>query len=141
MANFNPPTNGFKKGKASPNPSGRPKGLINAVILRNSITEDMPAIIAKMTELAIAGDVVAAKLLMDRSCAPLKPQNDTIVIPDEGLTLSEKGNVIIAAMFEGKLSSTIGAAMVSALASQARIVEIDDLTARLNALEAAANGV
>jgi len=57
----------------SGNPKGKPKDKTPATLLRKSILIDMPEIILTLVELAKAGDVAAAKVLIDRCCPALKP--------------------------------------------------------------------
>jgi len=127
------PTPKFEKGKSG-NPRGRPKTNVPAIVLRTAIIDDMPDIIGKLVELAKGGDVSAAKVLLDRVCPTLKPQAMPINVPVNG-TLSEQGGEIIRATMAGKIPPDIGSQLITALANQAKIIEIDDLTRRIEALE------
>ncbi len=123
----------FKPG-VSGNPKGRPKDKTPATLLRKSIVEDMPEIILKLVEQAKSGDTAAAKILLDRCCPALKPQAMTINIPIGG-TLAEQGGEIITATMKGQIPPDIGAQLIAALAAQSKIIEIDELTQRIEALE------
>ena len=46
-----------------------------------------------------------------------------------------QGNEIIKAIMGGILAPDIGSALIAAVSNQAKIVEIDDLTKRIEALE------
>ncbi len=127
------PTPKFKPG-ISGNPNGRPKDKTPATILRKSISEDMPEIIKTLVELAKGGDVQAAKVLLDRICPALKPQAMPISLPTNG-TLSEQGNEIIKATMAGQIPPDVGSQLITALANQAKIIEIDELTKRIEVLE------
>ena len=50
-------------------------------------------------------------------------------------SLALQGNEIIKAIMGGILAPDIGSALIAALSNQAKIVEIDDLTKRIEALE------
>jgi hypothetical protein len=50
-------------------------------------------------------------------------------------TLAEQGNEIIKATMSGQIPPDIGSQLITALANQSRIVEIDDVVKRLDALE------
>jgi len=63
----------FKPGQSG-NPKGREPGKTPAAKLRQFITKAMPEILSQLVEQAKAGDVAAAKVLIDRVCPPLKPQ-------------------------------------------------------------------
>ncbi|MGH8549773.1 MAG: hypothetical protein ACRERU_14455 [Methylococcales bacterium] len=51
--------------------------------------------------------------------------------------LSDKGYSIIEATLSGRLPPDIGAQLINALSSQAKLVEIDELVRRIEALETA----
>ena len=123
----------FKAG-VSGNPKGRPKDKTPATLLRKSIVEAMPDIILKLVEQAKEGDTAAAKILLDRCCPTLKPQAMAISLPVNG-TLAEQGGEIIRATLSGNIPPDIGAQLITALANQSKIIEIDELTQRIEALE------
>jgi hypothetical protein len=79
----------FKPG-VSGNPKGRAPGSTPAVKLRKAISKDIPNIITKLVDQALAGDVQAAKVLLDRVVPVLKPQSLPVAIPLSD-TLSETG--------------------------------------------------
>ena len=58
----------------------------------------------------------------------------TINLPIGG-TLAEQGGEIIAATMKGLIPPDIGAQLITALAAQSKIVEIDELTQRIERLE------
>ena len=124
----------FKPGQSG-NPKGRPKNKTPATLLRKSIVDDMPDIILKLIEQAKNGDTAAAKILLDRCVPTLKPQAIAVNLPVNG-TLAEQGGEIIRATLSGQISPDIGAQLISALTSQSKIIEIDDLTKRIEILEA-----
>lgn len=123
----------FKPG-VSGNPKGKPKDKTPATLLRKSIIDDMPDIILKLVEQAKEGDTAAAKILLDRCCPALKPQAMAISLPVNG-TLAEQGGEIIRATLSGQIPPDIGAQLITALANQSKIIEIDELTQRIEALE------
>ena len=59
----------------SGNPSGRPKGTGSVAKLREAIQEEMPEIIDTVVSAAKAGDISAAKILIDKVIPTLKPVN------------------------------------------------------------------
>ena len=84
----------------------------------------MPAIINTLVDLAKGGDVQAAKVLLDRVCPTLKPQAMPISLPVNG-SLAEQGGEIIKATMSGQIPPDIGSQLITALANQAKIVEIN----------------
>ena len=124
----------FKKG-VSGNAKGRPPANVStAAKVRKSIADDMPEILNTLIELAKGGDVQAIKLLLERVCPALKPQAVPISIPFAE-SLAEQGNVIIKATMAGQIPPDIGSQLITALANQAKIIEIDDLARRITELE------
>ena len=123
----------FKKGQSG-NPNGRPPGLRKTSKIRDAIAEELPAIIDSLKTAALAGDTAAAKLLLDRALAPLRPVELPVelTLPD-GLT--EAGAAVLAAVGGGKVDPGTGARLIAAIGSLAKVRELDELAARITALE------
>ena len=52
--------------------SGNPKGVPTKIVeLRKAIADDVPGILKRMSEMALLGDVQAARLLLERCIPPL----------------------------------------------------------------------
>ena len=130
------PTPKFKPGQSG-NPAGRPKDKpLKATELRKAISESMPGIIQMLIDSALAGDISAANSLLSRCVPVLKAEALPVNLPVvEGL--AEQGGVIIRSIMSGKTAPDVGAALITALASQSKIVEIDDLIKRIEVLESA----
>ena len=126
-------TTQYKPGQTG-NPNGRPKDKTPATLLRKSIAEAMPDIILTLIEQAKNGDTAAAKVLLDRCCPALKPQAMPINLPVNG-TLAEQGGEIIRAAMSGNIPPDIGAQLITALSNQGKLVEIQELTERLQRIE------
>lgn len=133
-----------RSGKALPwkpgqsgNPKGRPPGTSEVAKLRAAIAEHVPAIIERLREQALEGDVQAARLLLERTVAPLKAMEpaQALTLPDG--TLTEQGRAVLASVAGGELAPSQGAALVTAIGTLARVTEIDELAARVAALESA----
>ena len=127
------PTPKFKKG-ISGNPSGRPAGQTPGAKLRKAIEAKADEILQSVIDAAVNGDMAACKMLLDRITPTLKPQALPInLVFQESLAL--QGNEIIKATVGGQIAPDIGSQLLAALSNQAKIVEIDDLTKRIEALE------
>ena len=126
-------TTKFEKG-TSGNPAGRPKDKTPATILRKSIVDDMPEIINTLVKLAKSGDVAAAKVLLDRCVPVLKSQAMPINLPVNG-TLAEQGGEIIKATMSGQIPPDIGSQLIIALSNQGKLIELQELTERLQRIE------
>lgn len=126
-------TTKFKPGQTG-NPNGRPKDKTPATLLRKSIINDMPAIILTLIEQAKNGDTAAAKILLDRCCPALKPQAMPINLPVNG-SLAEQGGEVIRATLSGQIAPDIGSQLITALSNQGKLIELQELTERIAALE------
>lgn len=124
----------FTKG-ASGNPAGRPPGIPNPnTRLRQQIAEHVPGIIAAMVNAAKSGDTAAASLLLGRVLPPARPESpgQAIVAAPDMVARAEQ---IVAATLSGDLSPTTANELMAVLASQARVIETQDLEQRIAALE------
>ena len=124
------------KAGESGNPSGRKPGTGEVAKLRDSIAKHLPAIIKQLVTKAKEGDAQAARLLLERVLPALKPIEQAVALslPDgEGIT--GQGRAIVQAVAEGTIAPGQGAQLLAGLGSLARIVEIDELDARLTKLE------
>ena len=102
------------------NPKGRPPGQSEITRLRASL----------------AGDVQAARLILERILPPVKAieQAVELQLPADG-TLTAQGRAVLSAVAGGDLAPSQGAALLGAIGTLARVTEIDELTARIAALE------
>mgnify|MGYP006306645599 CR=1 FL=1 len=123
----------YRKGQSG-NPAGRPKGTSKADKLRRAIEHDLEGIIEAMAAAAREGDVSAAKLLLDRAIPALKPTDTPITLPAGG-NLTDTGAAILGAIGEGKITPDQGAKLLQGLGALARVEEVAELRARLDALE------
>jgi len=122
----------WKKGQSG-NPAGRPSGQL--MELRARLSGHVPDIIEAMAVQAKNGDVAAARLILERVSPAFKPIEKTEALTLPGGSLTEKGNAILDAVAAGLLAPTQGAALVGAIGALARVAEVDELAARVAALE------
>ena len=128
-------------GQWLPGTSGNPKGAQSSVKSRNTmraaIEAEAPAIIEKLRELALAGDVTAARTLLERVLPTARTDSEPVVIEGlkEAQTLGDKARCIIAAVAVGDLSPDVAERLLIALGACAKILEVDELEKRISALE------
>ena len=128
--------NKFKPGESG-NPDGRPKGSKDKRTQYRELFEPhADGLIQKASDLALAGDTTCLKMCIDRLVSPFRAKDDTVTLDDIEGTLTEKGEKIINAMGKGELSPSDASSMLTALAAQARILEIEELEKRVLKLEA-----
>ena len=104
--------------------------------LRAAIAEHLPEIIGQLVTRAIQGDVLAAKILLEKALPPLRPVETPVQLPwpaDAGLT--EQAQHILQAVAGGILAPGQGAQLLSALGTLAHLREIDELANRIKVLE------
>jgi hypothetical protein len=125
----------FKPGQSG-NPAGRKPGQTPGAKIRAAIEKRKDEILQAVIEAAIAGDMQACKMLLDRITPPLKPVAAQIALPvPEGAGLSEQGAAVVTAALSGQIPPDIGSQLITALAAQSKIIEIDQLIKRVEALE------
>ena len=81
----------------------------------------------------------AAKVLLDRVLPALKPECQTIDLPEmvAAETLAGKAQAAINAAGAGEIAPSAASDIVSAIAGLARVVEVTELQQRLEAIERA----
>ena len=129
-----PPAAAWKPGQSG-NPKGRPAGSGEVAKLRAAIADRVPELLSKLMAQALKGDTAAARLLLERAIAPLKAaeQPQALTLPDG--TLTDQGRAVLASVAAGELAPGQGAALLGAIGTLARVAEVDELTARITALE------
>ena len=129
-----PPAAAWKPGQSG-NPKGRPAGTGEVAKLRAAIADRVPELLSKLMAQALEGDTAAARLLLERAIAPLKAaeQPQTLTLPDG--TLTDQGRAVLASVAAGELAPGQGAALLGAISTLARVVEIDELAQRVAKLE------
>lgn len=123
----------FKKGQSG-NPKGRPVGETPQGRMRRQVEERLP----EMTEMAIAqalaGDATMFKILLDKTLPSIRPVALPVNI-QQGDSLTETSANVITETFTGKIAPDIGAMLITALSNQAKILEVNELAARIEELE------
>jgi hypothetical protein len=87
-------------------------------------------------ELAEAGDTTALRLCWDRLIAPVRAKDDLVDLKAQGGNMTDNGRLIMEASLSGRITPIEAATLMQALSAQAKIVQMEELTARLEALEA-----
>ncbi len=127
--------NGQFKAGTSGNPKGRPKGALNRDKLRELIASDAEAILRALIAKAKDGDTRVALAILDRIMPPLKAAELPAELGELAGTRTEQGEAIMRAMAAGILTPGQTAQLLAALASQAKLAEVDELERRIAALE------
>jgi Family of unknown function (DUF5681) len=131
------PPNQWQPGQTG-NPKGRPPGQSEITRLRTAIASHVPSILDQLVTAAKAGDVQAARLILERVLPPLKGTEQAVELqlPKDG-TLTAKATAVLNAAAAGDLAPGQAAQLIAALGTLAKIHEVDELAARIEKLEAA----
>ena len=129
------PTGRWVKGGPSPNPGGRPRNSSWHQRMRRELQANTPAVLARLHDLAMAGNTDAARLLLSRSLAPAR--DDPVKLPGMAGSLSDQARGIMAQVAAGTISPSVGVELLQALGTVSRVVEVGELEQRLQAVEAA----
>ena len=122
--------------KASP---GRPPGRGAVAEMRDALAADLGGIIDKVRAKAMAGDMQAARIILDRLVPSLRPvEIPTAVSMPAGATLAGQAQAVIEAAANGSLAAGQAAQIVTALGGVAKIIETTELLKRIEALESIA---
>jgi Family of unknown function (DUF5681) len=126
------------KAGQSGNPKGKTPGSGELQKLRAALAADVPEILAVLGMAAKAGDVQAARLILERVLPPVKATEQAVALqlPDGG-TLTAKATAVLSAAAAGDLAPGQAAQLIAALGTLAKISEVDELAARIDKLEAA----
>ncbi len=127
----------FKKGQSG-NPNGRPRGAVGQrTKLLKELESDLPALITALKTNALAGDTQALKLLLDRLLPVKKAAHELVELPEleQAQTLVDKAGAVLDAVAMGEVAPDIGAQLVHAVGVLSKVAEVQDLEARISALE------
>lgn len=120
---------------------GRPKGALNKATksVRELAATFTPDVISTLVEIAAdanaphAARVAACRELLDRAHGrPSATVEQPIKTAD---TLAGQGEQVLADMMTGKLPIEQAGQLMAALSAQAKLIEVSDITERLEALE------
>lgn len=131
-----PKKRGRWKAGESGNPKGRTPGTGEVAKLRAAIAERVPELLASLMTRALDGDVAAARLLLERSVAPLRPVEQAVSIGMVDGSLSDQARGVLACISKGELAPGQAMQLAGAIAALAKIIEVAELDARIAALEA-----
>jgi hypothetical protein len=128
----------FKRGQSG-NPDGRPKGSRNVttVALETLLDGQATALTQKAIDLALAGDMAALRICLDRILPPRKDRPTTFDFP--AITTAAEAaatmSAILAAVAGGEITPAEASEIAKLVDSYVRAVEATELAARIERLE------
>ena len=133
----------FRPGQSG-NPGGRPKGARNKITVAIEALIDAAStdIATKAIELAKAGDATMIRALLDRAAPPRRDRHIPFELPpmERAADAVKAAAAIAQAVADGELTPSEASELSDFVANYAKALEISDLEARLQRLEAEANG-
>lgn len=130
----------FQPGQSG-NPAGRPAGSRNVTTLAVEALLDgeAEAITRRAIEAALAGDMAAIRLVMDRVAPIRKSRPLQIDLPDvaDACGVAQAQAAVVAAVAGGEITPDEGTALSGLLEARRRALETEELAARLQHLEGA----
>lgn len=136
------PPHAWKKGQSG-NPAGKPQGMRNkATMMVLSLMEEGAEEITKaVIDAAKGGDLMAARLVIERLAPPLRERPINIDLPDtstaEGCVQAQGS--ILQAVGMGELLPGEGATLAGIVENRRRSIETLELEQRIIALEESSN--
>lgn len=127
----------WKPGMPSPNPKGRPKGIVDKrQKLQNSFADDAPAIARVVVDKALEGDMQAANIVLSRVAPALKQVAERVQFNlDPGQPLGDQAQQILVAISEGKVDAETGRTLIACISSVASVRAVESLEERIVMLE------
>jgi Family of unknown function (DUF5681) len=129
----------FKPGQSG-NPAGRKPGQRHrtTVMAEKLMAGDVRAIVTAVLTAAKAGDMTAARMVLDRLVPPAKDRPLSLGLPDTSTAggIDRAQDAIVAAVASGHLLPGEGVALSALVESRRRSLETSEFEVRLIALEA-----
>ena len=132
------PPHAWKKGQSG-NPSGKPQGARNkaTMMVINLMEQGAEEITKAVIDAAKGGDLMAARLVIERLAPPLRERPINIDLPSTTTAdgCSEAQNAILQAVGMGELLPGEGATLAGIVENRRRAIETIELEQRITTLE------
>ena len=132
----NKPPKGWQPGQSG-NPKGRPVGSRNKKnVIAEEFEKDGSEVARVVMNAALEGDMQAANMVLQRLSPPLRARAEKVTFeltPDAPLTT--QAQQIMSAVAEGSIDPETGQLLINCITAFAGLKQVDELEARLIALE------
>ncbi len=127
----------WKKGMKSPNPAGRPKGIVDKRMrVSQALVDDAPKIARVVIDAALEGDIQAASLVLSRVAPALRAQTELVQFDfDATAPIAQQVEQVLQGIAEGRVPTDVGKQIIEAIGSLSAVRMTDELERRLEALE------
>ena len=131
------PARVWERGGPSPNPSGRPKGIVDKrTRVSQALLDDAPAVARVVVDAALEGDMQAASLVLSRIAPALRGQMEKVAFEfDATAPVTRQVEQVLAAVARGQVAPDVGKQIIDAVQALSTIRATEELEARLAALE------
>lgn len=134
-----PPAGRNRKGQFAQGNAGRPKGARHKATLACEVLLDgeVEKLTRKAVDMAMAGDVQAMRICMDRIAPPRKDRHVVFDLPSIAGAADHPAALaaIMGAVASGDLTPLEGQSLAAMLAEHRKAIETGEIEARLAALE------
>jgi len=135
----------FEPGKSG-NPNGRPKGARNrtTALAEGLLDGEAEAITRKLIDKALEGDNAALRLCLERLLPPKRGRIVSFELPDKIETAADAvhaSSLVLQACAAGDLSPDEALEIMNLISSHIRLVETNEIEARLTLLETQQKGL
>lgn len=132
-----PATTRWEKGMRSPNPNGRPRGIVDKRSkVTKALADDASAIVRVVIDAALEGDMQACNLVLARVAPTLKPQAERVAFDlDPSAPIATQIESVLAAMASGTLAPDVGQIIIASLAKLGDARAVAELESRIARLE------
>jgi hypothetical protein len=127
----------WKRGMTSPNPNGRPRGIVDKrTKVSQALMDDAPAVARVVIDAALAGDVQAAALVLSRVTPALRAQTERVEFDfDASAPITQQVEYVLQAIADGKVAADVGKQIIEAISALGAVRAVEELERRLQALE------
>src|SRR5262245_10737442 len=129
---------GFQKG-VSGNPSGRPPGARNYAtrIAEELFDGQAEGVCNAVIKKALKGDMVAARIVVERLCPPRKDRPISFPLPkiEGAYDLSKAAIALLQSVADGNATLEEGASVMRLIEGTRKAIELAELEARLSEIE------
>lgn len=127
----------WERGGPSPNPSGRPPGILDRrTRVSQALMNDAPAVARVVVDAALEGDMQAASLVLSRIAPVLRGQMEKVAFDfDATAPVTRQVEQVLAAVARGQIAPDVAKQIIDAVQALSTIRATEELEARLAALE------
>lgn len=125
------------KGCRSPNPKGRPPGIVDRrTRVTQALADDAPAIARVVIDAALEGDMQAAALVLSRVAPKLRSQGQTVSFAfDPAAPIARQVEQVLAAVAGGEVPPDVGKQIIESIGALSQVRVVEELEQRIVDLE------